>query len=226
MFRSNRYASVAATLAVVLSLAGTATATTVALITGDDVKDGSLSGADLANHSVGGKKLKRHSIRAKHLRVGSVTHRQVRDGTLTFGDLSSDAIAALKGAKGEPGPAGPQGPAGPPGPAGNSIKLAGYVKTDPQTLPGDSQFHSAWSINFSSTADQLFILTGQAGGANANCQLDEQFTIDGAPMSSVFNGGGFLSLPAGAHTASYDLRASCPIAVPNQEVVLIPFIRP
>jgi hypothetical protein len=222
MFRSNRYAGVAATLALLLSLAGGATATTIALITGDDVKDGSLSGVDLADHSIGGKKLKRRSVGAKHLRVDSVTTRQVRDGTLTSGDLSSDAIAALKGAKGEPGPAGPQGQAGP---AGNSIKLAGYVKTNPQTLPGDSQFHSAWSISFSSTANQVFILTGQIGGASASCQLDEQVTVDGAPASSVFNGG-FLTLPPGAHTVSYDLRASCPIDVPNQEAILIPFVLP
>lgn len=52
MFRSNHYAGVAATLALLLSLAGSTTATTIALITGDDVKDGSLSGADLADHSM------------------------------------------------------------------------------------------------------------------------------------------------------------------------------
>jgi hypothetical protein len=210
MFRSNRYAGVAATLALLLSLAGSATATTIALITGDDVKDGSLSGADLADHSIGGKKLKRRSVGAKHLRVDSVRTRLVRDGTLTADDLSSDAIAALKGE---------------PGPAGSSIKLAGYVKTNPQTLPGDSQFHSAWSISFSSTANQVFILTGQIGGANANCQLDEQVTVDGAPAPSVFNGG-FLTFSPGAHTVSYDLRASCPIDVPSQEAILIPFELP
>jgi hypothetical protein len=224
MFRSNRYASVAATLALLLSLAGSATATTIALISGDDVKDGSLSGADLADHSIGGKKLKKHSVGARHLRVGSVTTRQVRDGTLTSGDLSNDAIAALKGAKGEPGPAGPQGQ---PGPAGNSIKLAGYVKTNPQTLPGDPQFHTVWSIDFSSEANEGFIVTGgPIGGANANCQVDEQVTIDGSPAPSVFNGAGLLTFPPGAHTISYEVRASCPISVPNQEVYLIPFMLP
>jgi hypothetical protein len=237
MFRSNRYATVAATLALVFSLAGTATATSITLFTGHQIKNGSLSGVDLANNSVGAKKLKAHSLTASNLRLGSLTNREVRDGTLTLGDLSGDTIAALKGAKGDPGPAGPQGaagsvsaqgPAGPQGaagPAGTSIKLAGYVKTDPQTLPGDSTFHSAWSINFSSTANQLFIVTGNIGNASAGCTIDQQITVDGAPAPSVLNGG-FLTFPVGAHTLSYDLSASCPIDVPNQEVILIPFTLP
>jgi hypothetical protein len=53
---------------VLLSLAGGATATTIALMTGDDV-DGSVSGADLADNSIGSKNLKRHSVGAKHLCV-------------------------------------------------------------------------------------------------------------------------------------------------------------
>jgi hypothetical protein len=225
MSRSNRYASVAATLALLFSLAGTATATSITLLTGDQVKDGSLSGVDLANHSVGAKKLKKHSLTARYLGVGSVTSSKVRNHTLTLRDLSSRTIAGLKGQRGPAGPQGAPGAAGAPGPAGTSIKLAGYVKTSPQTLPGDSVFHSAWSMNFSSTADQLFIVTGNIGNPTAGCQIDQQITVDGTPAPSVFNGG-FLTFPVGAHTLSYELRASCPIDVPDQEVILIPFSRP
>jgi hypothetical protein len=216
LFRSNRYAPVAATLALVVSLAGSAAATSIALITGHDVKNGSLSGADLADNSVGGKKLKARSVTAKYLRRDSVTNRKVKDGTLTLDDLSGDTIAALK--------VGEQGPAGPQGPAGDAIKLAAYVKTDPQTLPGDSAFHTVWSIDFTSTGNQAFILTGNIGGANANCQVDEQVMIDGTP-APVFNGP-LLTFPAGPHTISYELRASCPINVPEQEAFLIPFLLP
>jgi len=231
MFRSNRYATVAATLALLFSLAGTATATSITLITGHQVKDGSLSGADLANNSVGAKKLKARSLTAKYFRLGSLTNREVRDGTLTLGDLSSDTIAALKGAKGDTGPAGPQGAAGPAGaqgaagpqgPAGIGIRLAGYVKTSAQTLPADSAFHSAWSMSFTATANQLFILTGNIGNYSCN-STDQQITVDGTPMP--FNGAGLLALPAGAHTLSYEVRTSC-IDVPNQEALLIPFTRP
>jgi hypothetical protein len=234
MFHSNRYANVAATLALVFSLAGTATATSITLVTGRQVKDGSLTGADLRNNSVGASKLKAHSLTAKYLRLGSLTNREIRDGTLTLGDLSGETIAALKGTKGDPGPAGPQGAAGSAGaqgatgaqgPAGTAIKLAGYVKTDAQTLPGDGTFHSAWSIDFTSTANQLFILTGMIGNPSAGCTVDQQITVDGTPDPTVFNGG-FLTFPAGAHRISYEVSASCPIDVPAQQAILIPFNLP
>ena len=227
MIRSNRYATVAATLALVFSLAGTATATSITLITGKDVKDGSLSGRDVANHSVSAKKLKRHSLTAEYVRLGTLTNRQIRNGTLTVGDFSKKTVAALKGARGAAGPTGAQGAIGPAGPAGTSIKLSGHVKTDPQTLPGDGTFHSAWSMSFTAAADRLFILTGAIGGAtDSGCSaLEQQVSVDGTPVPTVLNGG-FLTFSAGAHTLSYDLKDSCQINVPNQEAILIPFILP
>jgi hypothetical protein len=238
MFRTSRYASAAATLALLFSLAGTAAATSITLITGHQVKDGSLSGADLADHSVPAKKLKGRSLTARYLRLGSLTNREVRDGSLTLADLSRGTIETLKGAKGDqgragaqgaegaPGAQGPAGPRGEAGPPGSTIKLAGYVKVDAQTLPGDSALHSAWSMSFSSSANQLFILTGNIGNPSAGCAIDQQITVDGAADPSVFNGAGFLTFPAGAHTLSYEVSASCPIDVPNQEAILIPFLLP
>jgi hypothetical protein len=54
MFRSTRYANVAATLALLFALAGTGTAAsyTVATLTGKDVKDGTLTLRDLSPASV------------------------------------------------------------------------------------------------------------------------------------------------------------------------------
>jgi len=227
MIRSNRYATVVATLALVFSLAGTATATSITLITGKDVKDGSLSGRDVANHSVSAKKLKRHSLTAEYVRLGTLTNRQIRNGTLTVGDFSKKTVAALKGARGAAGPTGAQGAIGPAGPAGTSIKLSGHVKTDPQTLPGDGTFHSAWSMSFTAAADRLFILTGAIGGAtDSGCSaLEQQVSVDGTPVPSVLNGG-FLTFSAGAHTLSYDLKDNCQIDVPSQEAILIPFVLP
>lgn len=196
MLRSSRYATVASTLALVFSLAGTATATSITLITGRDVKDGSLTGrdlgarsvnavklkrhsltgrevkrgslpgADLADHSVGANKLVARSLTARYLRLGSVTGREIRDGTLTTSDLSGPAVAALTGARGATGPQGPAGPAGPAGPVGTAIRLAGHVSTDSQTLPGDDAFHSAWTISFIADATRLYIITGAIGGAS------------------------------------------------------------
>jgi hypothetical protein len=237
VLRSNRYASVAATLALVFALTGTATAASVVLITGRQVKDGSLTGADLANRSLGAKKLKLRSLTAKQLRVGSVTSAQVRNGSLTLADASPALLAALHGAQGSAGaqgPAGPQGAtgaqgaagtAGPPGPPGNGIQLAGYVSTDPQTLSGDSTFHTAFSMSFTAGANQVFILTGNIGSYSASCSVDQQVLIDGVPDTTVFNGG-FLTFSAGPHTIAYQLSAACPIDVGPQQAVLIPFTKP
>ena len=209
--RRNRYANVVATLALVISLTGTATAATVTLITGRDVKNGSLTGADVRDHSVG------------------------------LRDLSPRAIAALRGANGDagavgpqgaPGTAGPQGPAGsegaagPPGPAGTGVRLAGYVSASPQTLPGDNTFHAVFSMTFTAKADQLFIITGNIGSYSAPCSVDQQVTVDGVPDPSVFNGAGFLTFTAGQHTLAFEMRAACDIDAGSQNALLIPFTLP
>lgn len=46
--------------------------------------------------------------------------------------------------------------------------------------------------------------------------------VDGTPNPSVFNGG-LLTFPVGAQTISYELSASCPIDVPSQQAIPIPF---
>jgi hypothetical protein len=232
-----------ALIALIFVLAGTATATTIVLITGHEVKDGSLTGVDLADRSIGARKLTRHALTAINVRAGSLTTREVTDGTLKLTDFSATALATLQngavapgtpGATGPAGPvgpqgpagsAGPQGPAGPAGPAGSSIKLAGYAETGAQTIPGDSSFHSAWSMTFTAAADQRFIMTGSIGNPSAGCSIDQQVVIDGTPDPSVFNGG-LLQFTAGSHTVSYEVRADCPIDLPAQQAILIPFTLP
>jgi hypothetical protein len=236
-FRSNRYASVAATLALVFSLTGTAAATSVTLITGRQVKDGTLSGVDIANRSISAKKLKLRSLTTKQLRVGSVTSGLVRNRSLTVADASPALLAALHGSQGPAGaqgPAGPQGAAGPQGPAGpqgsagapgTGIQLAGYIEVGPQTVPGDSAFHTAWSMSFTAGANQVFIMTGNIGQYSAGCAVNQQVLIDGVADPTVFNGG-FLTFSAGAHSVAYQLRAGCDIDVAPQQAVLIPFTKP
>ena len=218
VFRSTRYANVTATLALLFALAGTASAAGITLITGAQVKDGSLTGADLASHSIG------------------------------LGKLSTRAAGQLKGARGATGatgPAGPTGAAGPAGtagaagaagaqgPAGTQITLAGYAETAPQTLPDDNDFHTVWSMTVNAKANELFILTGAIGGAsNSSCPggnaTTEQIAVDGTPLN--FNGA-FLTFTPGSHTVAYQVRNDCttpgnPAQVQGQQVVLIPFARP
>lgn len=114
---------------------------------------------------------------------------------------------------------------GPTGAPGTGIQLAGYVETGPQTLPGDSAFHAAWSMTFTAGTNQLFIMTGNIGSFNSGCAVDQQVTIDGIPDPTVFNGG-LLTFSPGEHTIAYEFRADCPIDVAPQQDVLIPFSKP
>jgi hypothetical protein len=211
-FRSTRYANIVSTLALLFALTGTAAATGLpALITGQQIKNGSITGQDLADHSIGADK------------------------------LATGVISDLRPVAGSPGPAGAQGPAGPAGPqgaagadgaAGTGITLAGYAKTDDQSVAADSNPHAIWSINLNSQATRLFILTGAIGGAqipggcNTGGSETDQLLVDGAP--SGFNGG-FLTLTAGPHTLTYEVTDDCagqPADVPAQEAALIPFTLP
>jgi hypothetical protein len=93
IFAQGRYATVASTLALVVALGGTSYAAVI--VTGADIKDGTVSTKD------------------------------VKDGTLKPRDLSAKTKAAMKGDTGPAGPMGPMGPAGPPGaPAQSSHALS------------------------------------------------------------------------------------------------------
>jgi hypothetical protein len=210
------YSNVVATLALFFALSGTALAGAHVLITGADVKDRSLTGADLADHSVGVVKLTR----------GTATH--------------------LRGARGPAGPAGPAGlngqsgsdgapgAAGATGAAGTQIKLAGYGTSADQTLPDDSAFHTIWSIQFTATAHEAFIMTGQIGGEDTsgcpdgNPAVEGQLTLDGSPYSL---NGALSTFTPGPHTLTYQDRGTCsvpgsPVHVPAQQAILIPFTLP
>jgi len=95
-FRSRlTFANVVSVLALFVALGGSATA--AVLITGKNVKDGTLTGKDIKNNS-----------------VGSV---DVKDGDLLTKDFKPGQLVA--GAPGATGPQGPQGPQGPKGDKGD-----------------------------------------------------------------------------------------------------------
>lgn len=89
-------ATVIAAIALFVALGGTATAIT--LITGKNVKDGSLSGADIKDRSLSGT--------------------DIQDGSLTNADLRVGTLAGARGPAGPEGPAGARGEAGARGPLG------------------------------------------------------------------------------------------------------------
>jgi hypothetical protein len=210
------YANAASTLALLFALAGTATAATVILITGAQVKDGSLTGADIADHSIG---LSKFTPTAKA---------RLRGARGPAGPVGPAGSAGAAGAAGKDGAAGTQGP------AGTKIQLAGYATTNDQTLPDDTDFHTIWTMSFDVSAGQAFIATGSLGNADTsgcpdgNNALEEQVRLDGSPYA--FNGALMIFTP-GHHTLSYAVKGTCstpgyPVHVPAQQAILIPFNLP
>jgi hypothetical protein len=125
---------VIACLALSIALGGTATAAVV--ITGKQVKDGSVAGRDIANRSLTGL--------------------DVRDGSLTpldfNGSLQGQAGPAgpqgPKGDRGAQGPAGATGPAGPQGPAGPAglNGVSGLETRVQDSVPIASGKWYAWNV--------------------------------------------------------------------------------
>ena len=90
-------------------------------------------------------------ITGAQIRDGSVESRDIKNGTIGRADIAGAALSSLRGARGPAGPAGaagpagvqgqqgvagPQGPQGPQGPSGPQ---------GPQGLPGSVNFTYAWS---------------------------------------------------------------------------------
>ena len=172
------YASVTATLALLLAVGGTSAVGAQALLTGRSVKDGSLTGADIQNDSLTGA--------------------DIAAGSLGSNLFSTVARANLRGQTGATGPKGDTGATGPQGPVGVGIiatRVSGDDVTDYQdrtplastTLEanGDYVIFAHFSAHNTGSVDEYL-----------NCGL---YTGDD-PNNNQFGGGG-ASVVAGA-TAS------------------------
>jgi len=117
------YANVTSTLALMLALGGTSYA--AVLITGRDVKNGSLTGADVRDRSLAARDFK-----------GSITGPQGEAGPPGLkGDPGPQGLQGLRGLTGDTGPQGLRGLTGDTGPQG----LKGDTgDTGPQGLKGDT----------------------------------------------------------------------------------------
>jgi hypothetical protein len=79
-----------AILAMVIAMSTSATA--ALLITGSQIKNGSVTGKDIKNKSVTGKDIKKKAIGAKHLKKNAVRSKHVKNGSLTGADLTDRSI--------------------------------------------------------------------------------------------------------------------------------------
>ena len=100
------FTNVAATVALVASLSGSAYA--AATVTGAGIRNGSLTGADLRDNSVKSRDVRDGSLSGADL--AGLTGDDVAGGSLARDDVAPGQAA--------PGPAGPAGPAGPQGDKG------------------------------------------------------------------------------------------------------------
>ena len=108
------HATAVVAIVAALTLIGTSTATAITLITGANVKDGSLTGADIKNGSLTGADFKDHTITALDLRESTIRALRGQKGA-----------TGLAGAKGDTGLAGAKGDTGPAGAAGKEAEFAG-----------------------------------------------------------------------------------------------------
>src|SRR3954451_7016296 len=121
------YANVTATIALFVALGGTAGA--AVLMTGKNVKDGSLTGADIKNGSIATADVKDGGLLAKDFKPGELVG-GARGATGPKGDQGSpgaDGAAGAPGVAGGQGPAGPAGAGGKAGPAGGPLPKYTHV---------------------------------------------------------------------------------------------------
>ena len=74
-----------AILAIVIALSSSATA--AIMISGAQIKNGTVAGKDIKNKSVTGKDLRKKSVAAKHLKKNAVRSKHVKDHSLTGSDV-------------------------------------------------------------------------------------------------------------------------------------------
>jgi hypothetical protein len=183
---------VVAMLATALAVVASASGTVRDLITGAQIRDGSITSRDIANHT-----LVRRDLSSKLVA-------SLRGQTGPAGPAGPAGPQGEKGATGDRGPAGSQGPQGPQGaqgPKGDPGGLAGYeiVASAPQTV----------------TASNLSVGTANCpagkvavGGGVKVADPTNVFVVDTYPNA---DGGGWTATVAnaGASDSTYTVYAVC-----------------
>ena len=150
--RLPRPATVIASLALLLSLTGTAVAG--ALITGAQIQNNTVGSLDLTNNGVKGVDLRDNGIKSI----------DVMNGQLRAVDFAPGQIP--------PGPAGPAGPAGPQG-------VPGLAEVEIVTAATASSSNSPQQVDVTCPAGKRLVGGGaHVYGANAEAALDESFPAD------------------------------------------------
>lgn len=195
------YANVMATVAFFFAISGAAAVGASTLLTGADIRNGSLTGADVRNRSLGAADLKRDVVTSMLVRNASLTGLDVRDGSLNAADFNAAALEGMRGPKGDTGAqgatgakgdSGAQGPQGPAGPAGTSdISRLSWSGSD---APGYVDGTPLVSNGVNATGGWLMM--GRMDVTNTGGS-DDWFNC-GVFVDGVQLGGGGDNVPAGA----------------------------
>ncbi len=124
----NSYANVTATLALVVALSGTAYAA------------GVITGADIKNGSIATKDLKKNAVNSKKVMDGSLLSADFKAGQLPAGATGPIGPAGPTGDKGDTGAPGGPGAPGAPGTPG----APGQDMTHTSTLPAGQTLQGIW----------------------------------------------------------------------------------
>jgi Collagen triple helix repeat (20 copies) len=132
-----RPSQVVAYVALFVALGGTSFA--AVMVTGRQVKDGSLTGTDLKNGSVTGKDLKNRSVTTYDIRDGSLMAKDFKFGQLPAAAAGAQGLRGFKGDTGSTGAAGATGDTGATGAtgdAGDAGSAGSAGDAGPQGEPG------------------------------------------------------------------------------------------
>lgn len=134
---------VGAVFALVIATAGTAGVQ--ALITGAQIKDGTIASRDIKNRTIGRVDIAAATLSSLRGARGPVGAQGPRGAVGPQGAAGAQGAAGPQGAT---GPQGPQGAAGPTGPAGADGGLAGYeIVTGSAVAISGTDFDVATSVN-------------------------------------------------------------------------------
>lgn len=169
--------------ALLVALGGTATAAKT-LMTGADVKNGSLTGKDLKNGSV----------TSADVRNGSLTGRDLRNGSVGRADLSPALRRALGGATAAVGTSGRDGAPGAPGVPGTRGERGSTGAQGPQGVQGVQGGRGPIGIQGPPGAFDATLIQRIQGPVVSAAAGGEAVSTASCPAATVVLGGGVTAI--------------------------------
>jgi hypothetical protein len=195
-------AFVVAVIALFVSLSGAAVATTSALISGVNIKNGTITGADVKDKSLRPADF-RGSVRGPAGAAGPAGPQGQKGDAGAAGAKGEPGVKGDTGAKGEPGVKGDTGAKGEPGADGAPAKVFFTAKRGPLNLPSGSTEMTVTSLE--SLPPGSYLLTAHLAAVN--------FGADGYVRCAIKAAGGETSWGAVGSTASVGNSGSSATAV-------------